>query len=423
MTLCYWLCYCFGVKAKETASNSNRPAIALRQHGRGSYSKVFDLRKRRVRGLWERNSTYYAQLSIPDPLTGRKSVRRVRLEDKDGQPVATLAEAVKVMSRLKVKREDQTLKLDPKRTPPFSEYADSYIDRLVKLGDSKRPATVRRERGSLRLIKRHLGELRLREITPAIINDYMARRKAKGVSARGVNIEVVVLRNVLRAAIDDGHLSVLPETKRLKETKPMHRLLTFNEIERVADAARQAAPITGQMVADFIRVMAFSGGRWAETLRLRWPDVDFERKQIHYGADGLSKNGEARAVDFNPKLETHLRDMASRRAPDSEFLFPSRRRGEDNDLASISFNKTLRTARVAAGVPDFTCHACRHFFASMALMSKVDVHTVAAWLGHKDNGVLLAKTYSHLLGQHKREQAQRVSFGPVVLSNAEGRAN
>ncbi len=43
-------------------------------------------------------------------------------------------------------------------------------------------------------------------------------------------------------------------------------------------------------------------------------------------------------------------------------------------------------------------------------MSKVDIHTVAAWLGHRDNGVLLAKTYSHLLNEHKREQAQLVNF-------------
>ena len=78
-----------------------------------------------MRGLWQRNGTFYAQLSIPDPLTGRKFVRRVRLEDKDGNPVPTLAKALKVMARLKVKREDQTLKLDPKRTPTFAEWEAS----------------------------------------------------------------------------------------------------------------------------------------------------------------------------------------------------------------------------------------------------------------------------------------------------------
>jgi integrase len=64
----------------------------------------------------------------------------------------------------------------------------------------------------------------------------------------------------------------------------------------------------------------------------------------------------------------------------------------------------------ATGVKDFTCHLCRHYFASMALMSKVDVHTVASWLGHQDNGVLLAQTYSHLLNEHKQAQAKHVTF-------------
>lgn len=83
---------------------------------------------------------------------------------------------------------------------------------------------------------------------------------------------------------------------------------------------------------------------------------------MHIGADGLSKNGESRAVDFNSKLEMHLRDMATRRAPDSEFLFPSPRRSEDNSLHAMSFNRTIRELRVKAGVKDFTCHMCRHYF-------------------------------------------------------------
>ena len=76
----------------------------------------------------------------------------------------------------------------------------------------------------------------------------------------------------------------------------------------------------------------------------------------------------------------------------------------------MSFNKTIRELRVRAGVKDFTCHLCRHYFASKALMAKVDIHTVASWLGHRDNGVLLAKTYSHLLNDHKKEQAKLVTF-------------
>jgi len=307
---------------------------------------------------------------------------------------------------MKSQREDDALKITPKRTPTLSEFAKLYFDAV---GTTKRPATILREKSLIRSMEATLGQRRLRELTPGTVNDYMAKQINAGGSARTANLGVIALRNVLKKAIEDKHLVTLPVFKRHKEIKTVRRCFETAEIERVAEAAK-AAPMTGQMVSDFILLMAFCGGRWAETLRLRWQDVDFKQKQLHIGRDGLSKNGENRSVDFNGRLEKHLLEMETRRAPDSDFLFPSPKRNEHKTDHAMTFNKTIRDARIRANLPDFTCHLCRHYFASMALMSKVDVHTVASWLGHKDNGVLLAKTYSHLLNEHKREQAQRVNF-------------
>ena len=405
------------MQADETQCNqvagANVNLLYASKHGRGKYQKVFDARKRRLRGLWERNGTFYGQLTVTNPDNGAKSVRRVRLEDKDGQPVTTTPQAVAILNKLKVQREDDTLKITPKHTPTLSEYGKTYIARLQQLssaaGNAKRPGTIRLEKTLLKSLGTNLGNRRLREITPGMFHDHVAARIKAGVSARYVNLERNALRNILKSAIEDKFITALPDLKRLKEIKTVRRCLTTAEIEAVAQAALQS-PMTGQMVHDFILLMAFSGGRWAETLRLRWADVDFEQKQLHFGKDGLSKNGMHRAVDFNRRLEKLLLEMVKRRAPDNEFLFPSPKRNQHKNFHAITFNNTIREARAAAKVKDFTCHLCRHYFASMALMSKVDVHTVASWLGHKDNGVLLAKTYSHLLNEHKQEQAQLVHF-------------
>jgi len=370
---------------------------------------VFDQRKQRLRGLWERNGTYYAQLTIPHPTTGQPVVRRVRLEDKDHQPVTTIPQAVAMMSKLKVQREDEVLQVAAKRTPTLQEYCRTYIERLEQLGSVKRPETIALEKAMHKSLCAALGHLRLRELSPLVVHNHMAARIKAGVKPRTVNIEITALRNVLKSAIEDHLLNALPPFKRLKELTPKRRCLTSEEIDRLAKTALEF-PRTGRMVHDFILLMAYSGGRWSETLRLRWQEVDFDQKQLHIGADGLSKNGESRAVDFNSKLESHLRDMHLRRIPDSDFLFPSPRRSEDDSPHALSFNKTIRELRVKASVPDFTCHMCRHYFASKALMAKVDIHTVASWLGHRDNGVLLAKTYSHLLNDHKQEQAKLVNF-------------
>ena len=41
----------------------------------------------------------------------------------------------------------------------------------------------------------------------------------------------------------------------------------------------------------------------------------------------------------------------------------------------------------------------------------IDVRTVAEWLGHKDLGALLLRTYSHVRAEHEREMVAKVSFG------------
>lgn len=90
------------------------------------YAKVFDGRKQPIRGLWECNGRFYAQLKIEDSLTGEKKTRRIPLVDKDGNVVQSRAEAVAEMERLRVKRTDGNLPV-LRRTPVFSEYAKSYI--------------------------------------------------------------------------------------------------------------------------------------------------------------------------------------------------------------------------------------------------------------------------------------------------------
>ena len=405
------------MKRNATASTTGNQSVTVHQHGSGQYAKVFDQRKRRVRGLWERNEAFYAQLTIDDEATGKKMVRRVRLEDNDGKPVSTVPDAVKVMSRLKGKREDNELKLSPKRTPAFGEYAKQYLDYCEAL-KNKTPNTIHRERTSINALVSVIGELRIKEITKAVVMRYMAARKGQGMSGRSINLEIVTLRNVLRHAVAEGLLAGLQieGVQWLHQEAKKRRLVTPDEIERICQAAVSEVSMTGQMLSDFIQMMAYSGGRWSETLRLRWQGVDLVNGQLTVGSDGQTKNRKARVVDFNPKLKALLFDMAKRRHPDSDFIFPSPRRG-DADAPTVTLNKALTKAREKAGIPDFTCHLCRHFFISMCVMSGIDFMTIAKWVGHQDGGVLIGKVYGHLSNEHAQRQAQRVNFGPVVLGS------
>src|SRR5450631_2952627 len=85
-------------------------------------------------------------------------------------------------------------------------------------------------------------------------------------------------------------------------------------------------------------------------------------------AEGNSKNREPRTVNFNPCLEAHLRAVARRRQPDSQWLFPSPQRG-DNDTPTRTFMESLRLTRQAGGA---VCKKC----------GRSMVGTEAVWCSH-----------------------------------------
>lgn len=377
-------------------------------HRDATYQKVFDLRKRPVRGLWMRNGKFYARLSVEDHETGNKSVRRVPLA------VDSVAQAQAELRRLQTKRENNALPI-LKLTPKFSDYVDkSYLAFYETVKDAKRPRTLETEKGHLNHWKKHLGDTRLDRINKAMINAFIAKRQGAKKNARTVNLGVVVLRNVLRKAIDDGWIKTLPtdNLRPLKWTPKKRELVTFQNIEKLCTAALEVSK-NGQQFSDYVLLMAYCGARRSETLRLKWSDVDWQQKQMTVGSDGLAKNHEARVVDFNSKLESHLREMVSRCAPDSDWMFPSPQRG-DQDKRAKTFIETLKLARKESGLK-MGFHDCRHFFISYCVMSGIDFMTIAKWVGHKDGGILIGKVYGHLSNEHAQRQARRLNFEPTIL--------
>jgi integrase len=367
-----------------------------------SFDKVFDDRKRRVRGLWKRNGWFYARLTTVDAFTGQKSTKRIRLET-----ARTVAEARTALQDLQKDRRDHNLPV-LKRSPRLDDYWGKYFEFYESVKDAKRLSTLHREKSAQHNWLKHLGEIRLNEITRAHLNSFMVKRQAEGKKPRTVNLDVIALRNVLKRAIDDGLLKSLPmENLRPLEVDQRKRpLVTTEQFEKLFSAAASLQH-SGQLLADVLRFMSASGSRIAETLRLRWSDVDFKQKQITIGSDGLAKNRKHRVVDFSTPLAAHLQAMHQRRAPDSVWLFPSPRRGK-SDVPLVNFNKALRSACDKAGLADFGFHDCRHFFISHCVMSGIDYMTIARWVGHQDGGVLIGNVYGHLADEHTRRQAERL---------------
>ena len=392
---------------------------------RAQFIAARDSRNRRIPGLYVRGGRYYAQLWV-DLGNGKKAARRFPLRDGDNQPVRTLPAAREALEIKRHERRENQLPTAGHK-PLFADYCVTYFEKAKV--QRKRPGTVANERQSIARWRDHLGHVRIDRIATPTIAAYVDKRlkggifcgrKLEPVSERTANLDLFVLRNVLKTAMDDGHLRELPRIKLLDEAPPPKReLVTPVDFERLITSARDACEKNGEQLADYLRFLAFTGAREKEALRIKWADVDFERDRVTIGADRLTKNWESRTVEFNPQLGALLREMHARRAPDCSWLFPSPRRGPQDEHAR-SFRESLKIARKAASLEWVGFHDLRHYFCSICVMAGIDFMTIAAWLGHRDGGILVGKVYGHLLDEHRSEAAKLVQFGLSVVRPASG---
>jgi integrase len=373
----------YGMETQPTDSNNRK------------FTKVLDGRKQPVRCLWKRDGFFYAQLNI----NGRQTKQRLA--------ALTTADAVKALNALKVDRARETLRIvhnAPNLAKAIVEYKASGEF------DGKRSGTQTNETGYFKHWEAVLGNLRVDRITgPDIVRGRDKLAKA-GKTARTCNLYVGALMQVLKFCHERGQLARLPEFKRLKQpNKPRRNLVTDEEFQSLLDACRPEITANADLMRFFFRFLALTGAREAEATRVRWRDVSIEGRKVTIGADGKSKNGETRDVNASDELVELLREMATNRPPDSEFLFPSPQRGK-GDRHITNVRASLIAIRTEAGLGHIAFHDMRHLFISKCVMAGVPIMTIAEWAGHKDRGVLVSKVYGHVSQDHKAEMAKRLSL-------------
>jgi integrase len=256
----------------------------------------------------------------------------------------------------------------------------------------------------------HLGSVRVDKIQKhhvIAVRDKLAERKLHN---RTLNLYVGALLQVLKFCRERGQVKLLPELSRLKQPKnPRRKLVEDAQFQQLLDACRKDVTKNADLFRFYLRFLALTGTREQEALRVRWEDVDFKRKSVTIGADAKTKNYEARDVNCSPELDALLTEMHAVRPPECSWVFPSPQRG-DKDAHAKTFRETLGLVRKEAGLRWIAFHHFRDLFISKCVMAGVDYMTIAAWVGHKDGGVLIGKVYGHLSEDHKADTAHRLSF-------------
>jgi integrase len=359
-----------------------------------SFSRVYNARGHRIRGLWVRNGIFYAQFR----LTSHKNAVKIRLKD-----AKTVAQATAALQALKMKRSAGGLEVSRTRAVPrFSDVADAYLAELRQLG-TKKPKTIQCEASNITKLKAFLGAKPVTGITMKDAYSFARwRRSGQAKPGRTVDLSIRTLRHVLAKAVRDGHIgsvSVGP-WKALATPPAKKRLVSRTEVEAICAAGNQA-------FSDYIKLLMLSGGREQETTALKWSvSVDFTQRLLGFGQGDLarfSKNSKSRWMPMGDELYGHLRSMQLRRDHRTDWLFPNR---WDRSKRTTSFKKALAAAKAACKITDFGFHHLRHYFISHCLICRADRKTVAQWVGQND----LLEEYIHISDEHSQRQAAQLKF-------------
>jgi integrase len=277
--------------------------------------------------------------------------------------------------------------LDKRMVPlcSFNELADLYHE-WAKANHRGYAST----RSRVEHLREEFGTLQLQEITPLMVDAYVARRSSLRKPAT-VNREIELLRHMFRKAQEWGKAidNPLKHQRSLRANNRRLRYLSLDEMERLLSVADpQLRPL--------LITALHTGLRRGELFHLAWQDVDLKRGVIRVVH---TKNGERREIPMTDTLRETLQQLP--RHVDSAYVFPGKTKHGLVDIRK-RFNRALREA----GIEGFVFHDLRHTFASHLVMAGVDLMTVKEFLGHKD--IKMTQRYAHLAPDYKRAAISRL---------------
>jgi len=316
----------------------------------------------------------------------------------------------------------------------FGEALATYREQL-KTADIRPNTKAYREAGVKLVLRSWAGveELNVRRMTSKMAEDWLRRFKAEakpyvphnaksaarnssGASMTTIKCALDAVRQVLDVAVASGHLyanparnssvttaakSMFKVARRERAERGPIRLPTREHFIQLVETIRTAGVSDCKAAADYVQFIAFCGARKTEAANVLWSDINFDRGTTQLR---VTKNGDTRFVPMTEEMRLLLEKMKTER-------------GEVSPTSSVLLIKDAQGFITSAcrklSIPRFTTHALRHLFGTACLEAGVDVRTAAGWLGHKDNGALLLKVYSHVREQHEADMIRKVRFAPA----------
>ena len=253
-----------------------------------------------------------------------------------------------------------------------------------------------------RVLRRFFGETHLRRITAEKIVRYQVERKAAGVSGRTINLEVGLVRRILKYHKQWARLA--DDVKMLPERPKPARVLTPEEKARLLETA---ASKPEWQIAHCAAVLALNTTmRGCELKGLHWRAVDLFEKTLTIRRQSTKTEAGARVIPLNRDAVValgELRDRAEKlSAAESEhYVFPACESGHiQPDIPMKGWRTAWRSLTREAGLAGLRFHDLRHHAITELAERGLGDQTIMSIAGHVSRAML--DHYSHIRLDAKR---------------------
>lgn len=342
--------------------------------------------KSKVENLFRHQGGNYYAVAKVDGKVRRKSLETDDFNQAKARLAATLADLrgtvnAKHAGTVAEAITTESLRADPTIKETTRQYYQQVAGSLIKTSD-----TLAAKPADKKLAKATLADLRAWMDAHAAI---VSRTRYNGALA-------LLRRTYARAIESQTVMRNLPaELDRLQPLDQKRDLPTIEDFGRIVAEILSQKKAHSKAVAAAVRFLASTGMRISEAQAVRWGDITESAIVIR-----TAKNDEFRRIPLT----------ASARAVLDE-LRPVRPSGNADPVLPVKSPRiALEGACKRIGLGHLRVHDLRHIFATRCIEAGVDIPTIAHWLGHKDGGVLAAKTYGHVIEKHSDKQILKVEI-------------
>ena len=346
---------------------------------------------------------YFEKRVSPSGKVSHRVLIRLKGFPSDSATFDRLTDAKKWAQKTETEmRERRYFKTSESKNKTLAELIDRYLER-VKKQSAKRYIDLK---PMLTWWKEELGYAVLADLTKAKIVEKLEhlskRKKSRNpdaekaakteatISPARVNRYMAALSHCMTVAVNEWEwLENNPMRKITKNKEPRGRTRFLSDEER--RVFMDACKTSYYKPLYLIVVLALStGARKSEIMNLRWPDIDFQRKQIILHE---TKNGERRVLPLAGLALDLMRDHNKVRDLNTDLLFPFGKPPKPYEIRP-PFERAIKEAELK----DFRFHDLRHSAASYMAMNGASPAEIAEVLGHKT--LQMVKRYAHLSEAH-----------------------